>query len=478
MKRNGIVKQIACLLLALVLTLPMAACGALAGEDGLSAYEIAQKHGFTGSEEEWLESLKGADGQDGEDGKDGKDGVDGQDGKDGIDGVDGVDGEDGKDGKDGVDSEEPDRVYHTVIEVEGGEDVSLAASRAIRSTVSVHAEFTATMTVGGWWGQQQQTQDYTYSSAGSGVIYRLEEDGSAFVITNYHVVYDADSKGENGISHKITLYLCGMEGEQYAIPATYVGGSMNYDLAVLHVDQSDILKNSCATAVTVADSDLVRPGETAIAVGNPEGGGIAVTAGIISVASEYLNMTGADNQTPVSFRVIRVDTPVNPGNSGGGLFNAEGELIGIVNAKITASDVENIGFALPTAQARAAVDNIIDHCYGKDCTSVIRPIIGVTVYSAESSLLYDEETGMVSVSQVIRIKAVEEDTLATGLLLEEDRLISITVDGKTKQITAQHHVIDAMLDAREGDTVSLVIERDGKRRTVQMYISEKCLTEY
>ena len=207
----------------------------------------------------------------------------------------------------------------------------------------------------------------------------------AFVITNYHVVYDSDSDTDNHVSDQIYLYLYGMEDEAYAIPATYVGGSANYDIAVLRVEQSEVLKSAVdsgsAAAVTVGDSDVVLPGETAIAIGNPSAtglSGLSVTRGIVSVDSEYITMTAADDSGEVSFRVIRIDAPVNSGNSGGGLYNDAGELIGIVNAKINSVELESIGYAIPSNVARAIADNIIDYCYGADCETVMRGMLGTT----------------------------------------------------------------------------------------------------
>ena len=165
-------------------------------------------------------------------------------------------------------------------------------------------------------------------------------------------MYDSNSNTDNHISDKIYIYLYGLESEAYAIPATYVGGSANYDIAVLRVDKNDILldaiETGAAMAVTVANSDELTPGMTTIAIGNPSSsdadlGGISVTKGIVSVDSEYITMSAIDTSGEVQFRVIRIDAPVNSGNSGGGLFNDKGELIGIVNAKISSSSVENIG---------------------------------------------------------------------------------------------------------------------------------------
>ena len=345
-------------------------------------------------------------------------------------------------------------------------DIAYAAASGLRSIVSVYAS------------------SRNASGAGSGVILRLDgETGSAFVITNYHVVYMSGSYFQKGgICDEIYLFLYGMESDAYAIPATFVGGSASYDIAVLYVENSDLLKNAYASgsaaAANIADSDLLTPGETAIAIGNPEASGISVTTGIVSVDSEYITMTASDYSGEVELRVIRIDTAVNSGNSGGGLFDAEGKLIGIVNAKISASDVENIGYAIPSNVARAIADNIIDYCFETDCVTVMRGIMGVTVGVSALSTAFDSETGRFERIEEVYIHEVVSGGLAEGNLQAGDIVLSIAVGDKVKAVTRQHHLIDAMLNVRVGDTVTTTVLRDGKEIAISTVITEDCLTAY
>ncbi len=366
---------------------------------------------------------------------------------------------------------------------DGSEGVAFAAAQGLRSAVSIYCTFEMTTGGNSFWNPIPSTQ--TYYTTGSGVIYKLGADGSAFIVTNYHVIYDSNSNTETHVSDKIYVYLYGMEDEAYAIPASFVGGSANYDIAVLRVDKSEVLKNAyangSAAAVTVGDSDKVFPGTTTLAIGNPSAtdlGGISVTRGIVSVDSEYITMTASDNSGEVSFRVIRTDTPVNAGNSGGGLFNDKGELIGIINAKITSTQIESIGYAIPSSVARAIADNIIDYCYGKDCTSVMRGILGVTITTTAHSTVYDTESGMLVRVEEISVHEVTSGGLAEGILRANDVIKSITIGEKTVSVTRQHHLIDAMLDVRVGDTVSITVVRDGVEATVSTTITEGCLTKY
>lgn len=343
----------------------------------------------------------------------------------------------------------------------GESGVIFAASVGLRSVVSVYAGFGSN------------------TSAGSGVIYKLNVvAGSAFIITNYHVVYHSSY----GVSESISCYLFGMESADYAIPATFVGGSPNYDIAVLRIDDSKIIRAAGArgsiAAASLANSDYVFPGQSAIAIGNPNASGISVTSGIVSVDSEQLSIQSSTGSGYVQLRVIRIDTAVNSGNSGGGLFDEDGKIIGIVNAKIASTSVENIGYAIPSNVARAIADNIIDYCYGTDCESVMRAMLGVTVTVESLSTSYDEDTGRIERFEEVSVYEVSAGGLADGIFEVGDIIKRVDIGAQSFSITRQHHLIDAMLDARVGDTVSFTLVRDGEEMTFSAVITEDCLTAY
>ena len=370
-----------------------------------------------------------------------------------------------------------------VIENTGG-SISSASSKGLASAVSITSNFKKTVnnSYGGWfpsfsYGGGSTTSDY--SSEGAGVIYKLDRDtGSAFIITNYHVVYDKSSDSENGISEDIDVYLYGAEDEKYAIDAEYVGGSLYYDIAVLYVENCEALRNSAHDAPAVADSENVSVGQTAIAIGNPQGYGISASLGIVSVTSEYITMTAADDLTTVSFRVMRVDTAVNSGNSGGGLYNERGELIGIVNAKIVDTNVENIGYAIPSNIATAVADNIIDNCFEKENDTVMRALLGVTLGSENSHAILDTELGIMKISERVVVEEVASGSICQGILKAGDVIKSAKLGDITLDITRRYHIIDLMLDVRAGDTVEITVERDGKEKVVSLTITEKEIVAY
>ncbi len=371
-------------------------------------------------------------------------------------------------------------ILHQTITIIGDNtnSVTYATAKGLRSAVSIYCTFE--ITSGGW---RPTTQ--TYYSTGSGVIYTLDAKGNAFIVTNHHVVYESSSNAANGIGEDIFVYLYGRENEEFAIPATYVGGSANYDLAVLFVEENPVLQEAyasgAAAAVSIGNSDAIAPGQTTIAIGNPsadELGGISVTSGIVSVDSEYITMTANTGNSEVQFRVIRTDAPVNSGNSGGGMYNDSGELIGIVNAKISSSDIENIGYALPSNVVRAIADNIIDYCYGKDCESVMRGLLGITIEVSDYDTYFDLESGLIVRREEITVHEVTAGGLGESILKAGDVVKSITIGEDTITVTRQHHLIDAMLDVRVGDTVSLVIIRDGVETSVSTTITEASLSAY
>lgn len=370
----------------------------------------------------------------------------------------------------------PGDEFNITITPDSGANL-LAASKALLSVVSIYCNFKMDYTMG--FGPNSYVTTKDYSSAGSGVIYKLDKTtGDAYIITNYHVVYDLNSNTENGVSDDISVYLYGQETKDYKIPAKYVGGSMQYDLAVLKVTASNVLKASNAMAASFADSNDIAVLETAIVIGNPEAGGISATVGNVNVDSEYINMTGADNTTAVQLRVIRTDAAVNSGNSGGGMFNERGELIGIVNAKMASYGVDNIGYAIPSNIAKFITENIIYYCDGKDAECVYRCILGISVVADKSYTEYDTESGKIHKMERVVISEVTSDGIANGSLLAGDAIKSITIDGVTYEVTRIFNVVDSMLNARVGSNVVFNIERDGVTKSVTLAVTEATLTPY
>jgi len=442
--------------LVLCIALPLASCSSISTYKSTgSAYDVAVAQGYTGTVEEWLESLKGKSAYE-------------------------IWLEEGNVGsKADFLASLSTTINQYDVTVNAGDEEAVA-TKALLSVVSVYSNFVKTYTVrtGYYRVEQRQTE---YSAAGSGVIYKLNKTaGDAYIITNYHVVFDKENESTtSGVSADIKLYLYGKEYSQYAIPATYVGGSMYYDIAVLKVSDSDILRNSAALAAELLPEDeSVSVGGKAIAVGNPEAGGISATSGIVCVDSEYITMNTADEKSTVSMRVLRIDTAINSGNSGGGLFDAAGRLIGITNAKIVDTSTENIAYAIPVRVAQNVADNILYYCADGSSQSVRRCMLGVSVSTEGSAAVYDPETGSASIRETVALSDVSADGPAYGLLSKGDIILSLTLGDRTYDITRGYMLIDAMLTARPGDNAVFRILRNGTEQSVTVAITEASLTDY
>ena len=237
---------------------------------------------------------------------------------------------------------------------------------------------------------------------------------------------------------------------------------MNYDIAVLRVSTQDLLANNAdARAVDIADGYSVA--DTAIAIGNPEGEGFSVTKGIVSVESEDLTMQGADEESIITFRVMRIDAAVNGGNSGGGLFNSNGELIGIVNAKgVYSSDntpLDNYAYALPVDNVTKVADNIISNYINNNntATGVVKLDLGLTITSQNSKATYTSGKLVITDDAVI----TEVSASYTSDFQVGDIIKSIQINDTTYEITRYFQFDDLLLTVREGDNVIIKLNRDG-----------------
>lgn len=405
--------------------------------EGLSAYDIAVKNGFEGTEQQWLHSLKGKDGLDGESLNVNK-------------------------LYELYKAENPDATFtdflNTFLTIEY-KPLQDAANIAIMSSVAIVCEFGGT-----------SFPATTSRSAGSGVIYRIDKDGFTYIITNFHVVYN--NRTNNKVSNNISIYLIGSYGKENAIKAEYVGGSAENDIAVLRAD-SKYFNSPAIKAIEIADSNQLTVGEAAIAVGNPQAEGISVTSGIISVDSEYIEMDSiTDGTKRVRQRVIRMDTSVNHGNSGGGLFNSSGKLIGIVNAKIVDQEVDNIGYAIPANVAVGIAKNIIE-TGGKRC------MLGITTQPYNTRAVYDNKNKRIYLQEDVKVSQVSTNSLAHKVLKEGDVLLSAKLndDGIDLPIMRGFYLPDLLLNARVGDKLYLTVQRAGQQLTVVVEFTKGCLVD-
>jgi len=215
-------------------------------------------------------------------------------------------------------------------------DVTNVVEKVMPAVVQVTN--TATIKAQDFFGQVYEQEA---ASAGSGIIVKETED-ELLIVTNYHVIKDADTL-------KITFI------DNNSIEANVKGYDSDKDLAVVAISLSDIpsdTKKNISIAV-LGDSDALKVGEPAIAIGNSLGIGQSVTTGVISALNREMNMENTD------LDLIQTDAAINPGNSGGALLNIRGEVIGINSNKIGGNAVEGMGYAIPISQARPIIDNLM-----------------------------------------------------------------------------------------------------------------------
>ncbi len=290
---------------------------------------------------------------------------------------------------------------------------------------------------------------------GGTVYYILESD-----LETLDVLDDDDAinthflNGENDDYYGIYLY--GYQDENYKISATFVGGSADYDIAVLKVDRNN-LSESLAELIfdsgyykpaTLGDSSAVLAGESVIAVGNPlladttnastaeeyekayiDALCLSATDGVISVLSENVTFTSIiDENSTTTMRLIRISAAINSGNSGGGLYDLYGNLIGIVNGKIASSSYDNVGYAIPINVVKNIADQVISQCSGStsDGTRIVATsseALGFSVDKGVSNSKFDESTQTWSVSYNILIDSVTTGSVAESAGLQEGDII-------------------------------------------------------
>lgn len=350
-------------------------------------------------------------------------------------------------------------------------DNRFAIQNCLLSCMKIYTEFLVSTSL----GSSQITQ--TKTSAGSAVIYSMDSEYT-YIVTNYHVVYNEKANEEkNGgkIARKIHTYLYGSEGTpksksqpdadgyttyeygEMAIKCEYIGGAVTADIALLRARTEDVLAiNSQARPVQIATGYCV--GETAIAIGNAENDGLSVTEGIVSVDNEKIALS--IDGTARYYRSIRIDTALYHGNSGGGLFNVDGELIGITNAGN--EDDQNINFAIPYSIVTGVVENIL-YYYGDgddQTNGAYKPTIGFTSLIESSSFVYNEQTQTGEIHENVIVVEVLENTFAQSMgLLADDYIKAITLNGEETEITRDYILSDLILTLRPGDTIALTVKR-------------------
>lgn len=272
------------------------------------------------------------------------------------------------------------------------------------------------------------TQEYTVPGAASGIIF-YEDEERVYIVTNFHVV-------DGALSVTISL------DDATQVPANYVGGDAYADIAVISVKKSD-MRDAGFTAYKLAvfgDSDNLRIGDFAMAVGNAMGEGKSATVGIVSAKEKEVLIENT------KLTLLQTDAAINNGNSGGALVNINGEVIGINTAKLFETGVEGMGYAIPANTVIDLIDTIMT------AGTVLRPYLGISCEYITAEMVESGEypAAGVLVRSIIKGYAADSAGVKSG---------DIITSFNGVPVTSLEHLTELIASTSVGDTVYIGVTR-------------------
>ena len=307
-------------------------------------------------------------------------------------------------------------------------DVTQVVEAVMPACVSITNNFT--QTVQDFWGQTY-SQDETAS--GSGIIIG-ENEQELLIVTNNHVVDSTEQ-----------LYVQFIDGE--TVEAQVKGTDASADLAVIAV-KLDTIADSTKQEICIAkmgDSDSLKIGEPAIAIGNALGYGQSVTTGVISALNRKIESSNSEEGTSL----IQTDAAINPGNSGGALLNMRGEVIGINSNKIGGSSIEGMGYAIPISTARPIIEDLMERQTRTKYSEEERGYLGISCINVTSDLSEN-----FSMPQGIFVAQVYSGTGAEAAGLVRGNIV-VAFDGVT--VKSQEELTKQMQYYKAGESVEITI---------------------
>ena len=464
-------------LLVLILILPMffvlTACGST------SAYDIAVKNGFVGTEEDWLNSLRGKSAYElaVDNGFVGTE----EDWLKSLKGVDGLNGKDGSDApqlntlkmwEDACNSGNFDGTYMQFLQKIVGEtnydNSAKVVSENVMSVLCLYAQNSKAV-------EDTETHAVRLDPAisGSAVIYKYNDDGTCYVVTNYHMTY-------TGSGTQYRYYYLLSYDETIIIEAEYVGGSINHDVAVLKIGTAGTtyLKNCGAKAITLAEQ---IPGEVCYAIGNTEDCGLNPASGLVGVISEVVSYRIGNKNIPL--RIFRHTAYTSHGNSGGALFNSNGAFIGMTNGGY---DGTLMSFAIPTNIVAGVADNVIENFERGLTPGLSFGTLGLQLEEQPRK----NSAGDIVITKDVFISEIKSSGLAQRVNLLNagtesifsvgDKLISVSWVNKNKslEITRDYNLSELLLCARVGDEISVKLEHNGKQIEISFVLTLADATKF
>ena len=307
------------------------------------------------------------------------------------------------------------------------EDVSPIVEAAMPSVV---ANTNTMLYQNTWFGA---TQTYEVPSSGSGIIVG-QNDTELLIVTNNHVIEDSTSL-------QVTFI------DESTVDAAVKGTVSEADLAVIAVPLDSISADtkSQIKAATMGDSDSLKMGQGVIAIGNALGLGQSVTVGHVSALNREIKVDG------LTKTVIQTDAAINPGNSGGALLNAQGELIGINEAKYASTDVEGVGYAIPISLVKDTIENLMNKTTKVELPEEEQGYLGIQIQNINSAT-----SQMYGMPEGVYVYKITENSAAANSDLREKDIIT-KFDGETVHSYAD--LTELLTYYKAGSTVTLTVQR-------------------
>lgn len=319
-----------------------------------------------------------------------------------------------------------------------------AANKILPSIVGIKLEYTVNNTMLQMFGKSSSS---TATASGSGII--ISEDG--YILTNNHVISSTTSSNSDNSYYQIseaskltvTLFNDSTEYE-----AKIIGKDEQTDLAVIKIEKTGLSK------AEFADSDSIKVGEFAMAVGNPIGMQSSVTCGIVSAVNRQV--TDSDGK---QYTLIQTDAAINSGNSGGALVNSEGKVIGINTLKLSGAGIEGMGFAIPINSTKDITSQLIQY------SKVKRPYIGISGIdlTEETAKTYNLVTG-VYVKSVEDFSSGEKAGIKAGDVIIEADGTKISKMDDLNKIKNSHKI---------GDEMKIKVNRNGQEKELTITLGEQ-----
>ncbi len=331
--------------------------------------------------------------------------------------------------------------YVTQTSLSNYSDTSIyAANKVLPSIVGIKVEYNVNSLISMF---GRQTQSSTATATGSGII--ISDDG--YILTNNHIVATSSSESYYEVSDatKVTVTLFNDETEY---EAKIIGKDEQTDLAVIKIEKTGLSK------AEFADSDSIKVGEFAMAVGNPLGMQSSITCGVVSAVNR--EVTDSDGKT---FKLIQTDAAINSGNSGGALVNSQGKVIGINTLKLSGTGIEGMGFAIPINSTTDITSQLIQY------SKVKRPYIGI------SGLDLNEQTAKAyNLVLGVYVKTVEDFSAAEKAGLKPGDVI---IEAEGKKITTMDELNEIKNNHKIGEELKIKVNRDGSEKELTITLGEQ-----